>query len=291
MDFGLSPLATKYLLLANIMISFNTLLQAEAIDPATVKLVRHQEKRINGRPTPYQLWKLRDGGFEKYQSIQSRPKIFAEAELLASFVVTPLNETLFVGLYAIEGLRKAPAGLIDPISGESVAGLDFYDLKRVHQLSDYVGRLSIVWGDGYRAWVQRAESNKKNVVEIRRNENEQPFPGFLDFRERLSGLASVPIAWREVLSSVGGIYLLTCPNTGKQYVGSAHGAAGFWGRWEEYAANGHSGNRRMMDLPASDYRVDILEVAASSTSVDSLIQMENRWKEKLGTRESGLNAN
>ena len=273
------------------MISFNELLRAGAINPATVKLVRHQDKRISGRPTPYQLWKMRDGSFDKYQSIQSRPKIFAGAELLASFVATPLNETLFVGLYAIRGHSKAPAGLIDPISGESVEGSDLYDLTLKPALEDYRGRLSIIWGDGYRAWVQRAETNEKSILEIRRNENEPPFPGFLDFREQLSRLYSVPMAWREVLSSVCGIYLLTCPRTGKQYVGSAHGAAGFWGRWEEYAATGHGGNQRMMGLPPSDYQVAVLEVAASSTSVENLIEMESRWKEKLRTREFGLNAN
>jgi hypothetical protein len=273
------------------MISFNSLLRAESIDPATVKLVRHQDKRISGRPTPYQLWKMPDGSFEKYQSIQKRPKIFAEAKFLAAFVATPLNETLFVGLYAIRGHGKAPAGLIDPISGESVEGMDLYDLKLLPALKDYQGRLSIVWGDGYRAWVQRAETNEKNILEIRRNEKEPPFPGFLDFREQLSRLSSVPVAWREVLSSVGGIYLLTCPRTGKQYVGSAHGSAGFWGRWEEYAASGHGGNCRMMDVPDSDYQVGVLEVAASSTSVENLIEMESRWKEKLQTRKFGLNAN
>ncbi len=273
------------------MISFNALLRAESIDPATVKLVRHQDQRISGRPTPYQLWKMRDGSFEKYQSIQSRPKIFAGAKRLAAFVATPLNETVFVGLYAIRGVGKAPAGRLDPISGENVEGMDLYDLKLLPTLEDYHGRLSIVWGDGYRAWVQRAETNEKKILEIRRNENEPPFPGVLDFREQLSGLSSVPIAWREVLSSVGGIYLLTCPRTGKQYVGSAHGSAGFWGRWEEYASSGHGGNRRMMDVPSSDYHVAVLEVASSSTTIENLIEMENRWKEKLRTREFGLNAN
>ena len=273
------------------MITFNALLRAEAIDPVTVKLVRHQDHRISGRPTPYKLWRQRDGSFEKYQSIQSRPKIFARAKLLASFVATPLNETLFVGLYAINGSGKAPAGLIDPISSESVEGFGLYDLQLLPSLSDYQGRLSIIWGDGYRAWVQRAERNEKKILEIRRDENEPPFPGFLDFRERLSCLASIPMKWREALSSVSGIYLLTCPRTGEQYVGSAYGANGFWGRWEEYASNGHGGNRRMKDRQHSDYHVAVLEVAASSTSFENLIAMENRWKEKLQARDFGLNAN
>ncbi|MBI5692385.1 MAG: hypothetical protein HZC55_20070 [Verrucomicrobia bacterium] len=44
-------------------------------------------------------------------------------------------------------------------------------------------------------------------------------------------------------------------------------------------------------LPSSDYQVTVLEVAASSVQVEELMAMESRWKEKLGTREFGLNAN
>jgi hypothetical protein len=38
------------------MIRFNTLLPEEAVEPAHVKLVRHQDTRYSARRTPYQLW-------------------------------------------------------------------------------------------------------------------------------------------------------------------------------------------------------------------------------------------
>jgi len=107
----------------------------------------------------------------------------------------------------------------------------------------------------------------------------------------LSALASVPLSWRTALASVNGIYLLSCPQSGKQYVGLAHGVGGFWGRCEDYAASGHGGNKRMLDIPASDYQVSVLEVASSSASIDALAKMETRWKEKLFSRQFGLNAN
>jgi hypothetical protein len=31
----------------------------------------------------------------------------------------------------------------------------------------------------------------------------------------------------------------------------------FWSRWEDYAASGHGGNERMLDLPTADYHVSI----------------------------------
>ena len=273
------------------LITFNSLLRSEGIDPSLVKLARHQDNRYPGRPTPFQLWRASDGRFELYQRVQSRSGIFDGAQFLASFVATPLDETLFVGLFEIKSVGLAPKGLIDPLSGDNVGGYNFYDLEASPRLGDYRGRVAVEWGEGYRAWVQRAGSKDKPVIEIRRSISDPPFPGFLDFRERLSRLSAVPSSWREALSSVGGVYLLTCPNSGKQYVGSANGATGFWGRWEDYVASGHGGNRRMEGLPASDYQVTVLEVAASSASTDELLKMESRWKEKLLTRRFGLNGN
>lgn len=272
------------------MISLNTLLCHERVEPKTVKLVRHQDSRFPNSPTPYQLWLAADGRFDIYQKVQGRP-VYRDARMIASFVGTPLNETLFVGLYAIKGIGAAPDGLIDPVSGEVVGGKNFYDLELLPLLADYRGRLIVAWGKGYRAWVQRAALREKTVLEIRREIGDPPFPGFLNFCEPLNTLARVPVTWRVALSAVGGIYLLTCRKKGTQYVGSAYGPGGFWARWEDYVASGHGGNRRMRDIPAADYQVTVLEVAASSNSVDQIVAMENRWKQKLLTRQFGLNGN
>ena len=272
------------------MIKFDTLLRDEGLDPAHVKLVRHQEDRDKGRPSLYQVWRAVPAHFELYQRIQSSLR-FAGAKLLASFIATPLGETLFVGIYTVDSVSRAPKRLIDPVTGKNVGGYHYYSLSLSPHLNDYRDRLIIDWGRGYRAWVQNAGSNEKKVVEIRRTAAEPPFPGFLNFRERLSHLAGVPQAWRQALSAVSGVYLLTCPQTGKQYVGSAGGDTGFWGRWEDYAASGHGGNKRMLGLPAADYWVSILEVASSSVGLVELVTLESRWKEKLGSRAFGLNAN
>ena len=272
------------------MIRFNALLRDEGIAPADVKLVRHRDTRRPERLTPYQLWQAADGRFDLYQQLQQRP-VFKGARFVASFVATPLNETLFVGMYENKGIGRAKPGLLDPISGKDAGGLNFYDLVLSPKLADYRGRLIVEWGPGYRSWVQLARRKEKPVVEIHRSASEPPFPGFLDFCGRLSSLAAVPVSWRAALSAVSGIYLFTHPDTGKQYVGSAQGVGGFWGRWEQYAASGHGGNKRMQDIPAADYQMSVLEVASSSASPDVLAKMEGRWKQKLLTRKFGLNAN
>lgn len=41
----------------------------------------------------------------------------------------------------------------------------------------------------------------------------------------------------------------------------------------------------------SDYQVSILEVAGTAATVDEILGMEIRWKEKLQSRQMGLNRN
>jgi hypothetical protein len=129
-------------------------------------------------------------------------------------------------------------------------------------------------------------------LELRLDARETPFPGFGGFREQISSLSGLPQSWRAALESVRGVYLLVTEQ-GQQYVGSAYGADGFFGRWRHYAANGHGGNRELMrlDLDLRDYQVSILEVASPEMSAADIIAREGAWKEKLGARAHGLNAN
>jgi hypothetical protein len=84
--------------------------------------------------------------------------VFAKGNLLASFVATPTNETLFIGLYSVDGVGPVPPGVTDPIAGDQdLSGMNFYDIHRDDRLVDYAGHLIIEWGAGFRAWVQRAE--------------------------------------------------------------------------------------------------------------------------------------
>jgi hypothetical protein len=88
-----------------------------------------------------------------------------------------------------------------------------------------------------------------------------------------------------------GIYLLTCPGTKEQYVGSATGEDGFWGRWLEYAQTGHGGNVALKSRDSSYYQVSILEVAGTASTTADILTMEHWWKHKLQTKEMGLNRN
>lgn len=270
------------------MLGFNYLLQQGGIDLARTRLVRHQDNRAMQGRSPYDLWLTDEGRFELYQRIQRKHR-FEGVQWIVAFVATPLDETLFAGIYRVDGVDKAPVGTIDPVGGHDVSGLFMYDLARDQALSDYAGRIVVEWGVGYRAWVQRPDRQDKPVIEIRRTASEPPFPGFTSFSWPIRELASVPPSWRGALSAVGGVYLLVCRATGKQYIGSASGAGGFWARWENYLRTGHGGNRGMKLAEGNDYQVSVLEFASSSLDREAIIRMEERWKDKLLTRSFGLN--
>lgn len=268
------------------MLTFNDILRKEKIDPRKVRLVRHHFTGHPERPKPYDLWLRRDGSLEKYQRIQKKPR-FKVGGLLATFVVTPYGQTLFIGLYSVVGLEKVPAGITDPVSGKDVTGLHFYKIRADNRLAEYVARLSINWGAAGQAWVQRAYKNEKTVTGIE-DYAEPPFPGFTEFTCDSNRLAEMPQRWGEVLKNVKGVYLLVCKETGKQYVGSAKGNDNLWGRFLDYAKNGHGGNVELKARAPRVYQMTVLEVVNSEVDV---AVAEEAWKKKLMTREFGLNRN
>ena len=168
---------------------------------------------------------------------------------------------------------------------------DLYDLSLEKALEDLIGRLLIDWGPGPRSWVQHADRKNKIVTELRTSFKEDDFPGFLNFVEHLSKLDKLPKDWVTALRYSKGIYLLTCPKTREQYVGSATGEEGFWQRWQDYAQTGHGGNVALKSREPSDYQVSILEIAGTAATTDDILAMEARWKKKIQSREMGLNRN
>jgi hypothetical protein len=276
-------------------ILFNSLLAQIDLRPEKIILLRHQDKRAARGRTPYELWRDDPPAFESYQSIQSfenRPK-FSRAPYWASFVATPDGSTMFVGLYAAKYIRVLAKDTPKPhTDGFDLAGsCDIYDLRPDERLADLKGKVFIEWGDGTRAWVQRADNQNKPVIEVRPEFKEPDFPGFLNFTAPLSKVEGLPKTWIENLKYTKGVYILTCPKTKEQYVGSASGEEGFWHRWKEYVTTGHGGNVALKSREYSDYQVSILEVAGSASNVDDILNMESRWKDKLQSREMGLNRN
>ncbi len=275
-------------------IKLNTILAEAGLNVEDVRLLRQKDNRASKGRMPYELWRDFPEQFDLYQSTQSfqnREKL--NSKFWASFVVSPSGETIFIGLYRVKYLGISDHDIHRPhMDGVDLAGsCDAYKLEKEIALSELVGKLIIDWGPGERAWVQRADRQNKNVLQLRAEFKEPEFPGFLNFIEPLSKLERLPLSWITALRSTKGVYLLTCHRTKEQYVGSASGEEGFWQRWEEYVRNRHGGNIALKSRDPSDYQVSILEVAGTASTKEDIVAMENRWKRKLQSREMGLNGN
>jgi hypothetical protein len=275
-------------------IQFNTLLQANGFPITDVRLLRHKDlQSLKGR-SPYELWRDDRPEFDFYQSTQSLGNAKKlNAPFWASFIGTPADETLFVGMFCVSNCRLNKRSQRRPhMAGVDAAGtVNIYDLQLDDRMSDLIGKLIIKWGPGDRAWIQRADSQDKQVQELRPAFKEPEFPGFLNFIEPLSRLESLPASWITALKSSRGVYLLSCPHTKEQYIGSATGDEAFWGRWQTYVGTGHGGNVGMKCRDPSDYQVCILEVAGTAATTDDILRMEQRWKRKMQSVEMGLNRN
>ena len=279
------------------MLTLHRIFEIYGIEPATVKLVRHGNKEIPIKET----FINNPGRLEMYQSFQA-PKRFSNADKIAVFAPHHKTTALFLGLWDINGclenynfnadikalLKKHD--LPDRWFNDSV----LYNLKKNPILDDLSERLVIEWGKATVSWVQKKD---KEIFEIKPQKSVGSFQSYvlidLSFAE-LQKIIQFPGSnqtWVTALSSVNGVYLIKDKSSGKLYVGSAYGDNGIYERWAKYAKSGHGGNQKLKPLDANNFQFSILEILPATTTADGAIVCENRWKEKLGTREFGLNNN
>lgn len=273
------------------MLTFNDLLALEEIETSEVRLVRHQDGRL-GRGRMYEAWRNDRSAFESYQSVQSKDR-FPIGALLAQFVVSEAQKTVFVGIHRVNTVGLCPPGSTDKLLSIDITGHFRYDLTLTNYLSDYVDRVVIDWGAGTRSWVQRATNQPKPVIEIAK-QYEPRFPGFREFARPIHEIPTLPNGWQQVLRSVKGVYLLVDLESGLQYVGSAKGADSLFGRWVQYANDGHGGNlglKKSASAGRRRYQVSVLEVVDENTPDATIEQIESYWKNKLLSRTFGLNVN
>ena len=259
------------------------------------KLVRHKDGRFD-------LEQLRrDGWVDLYQSIQRNP-VFKNCKYIVSFVGDGGGRAKLIGVYEVQGERNAvPADFPRDCPFYDIRNEKhyFYPIERVRQFDDLIDRVVIEW-TSERSWHQLIRN--RPVVELYpQGRKLLPFADYLDFTlsyRQLCELTSKPKAhrdWHASLSVVSGIYMILAENSGEQYVGSAYGLDGIWGRWLQYATNGHGGNNLLKQLTQhSDeypekFRFSILQVLPRTTKKSEVIRWESIFKRKLGSRSFGLN--
>ena len=74
-------------------------------------------------------------------------------------------------------------------------------------------------------------------------------------------------------------------------MGSACGKNNIYGRWLDYAKSGHGGNKKLRDRNPENLRFSVLQILHHDMDQETVESFENSWKERLHTREFGLNGN
>jgi hypothetical protein len=285
---------------------FDELLRRELIDPKQVVALRHHPREPALRKV---LPWLAAEKPELYNAFQQAQNIRAEgamkkASYVASFVERESSKALFVGLYRVTSYKsishkqywKIPANIeLQKLGMTGFTGdrphivwfeldlLDFYKIWR--------GKLIVQWPAG-RLWWRWVDRNKIPVDAVsEENLLTRDMPDWKELILSWDALSVLPSSWSARLSQWRGIYLILDGSDGKGYVGSAYGSENLLGRWRNYGKSGHGGNRRLRERNPRNLRFCILQLVSQDLSSVEAIYLENTWKERLGTKKFGLNAN
>ncbi len=131
-----------------------------------------------------------------------------------------------------------------------------------------------------------------------------PFPGYDTIRLSFSALSKIIKSnvdnWRELLSNINGVYVITDTSNGKLYVGSTYGKEGVWQRWSCYVyTNGHGGDEELIPLIKEDpnyaiknFQFTLIETFLNTNDQDKHIQERERyWKDVFDSCKHGYNGN
>ncbi len=291
----------------------NILLKSKGLDPHQVIVMRH-------RPSEPKLAKVigwlaveKPDVFNAYQQTQGAIVEKAMSDLegkgyVASFIAHGPGRALFIGLYTIgksipltvDEYWNVPAYIemkaFDMKGFEPEPGRDkvlWFDMALTDYFSEWKGKLIIAWPGNDRSWWRRAERNVMSVIAI--NEEsvlESAMPEWDAINLSWEELSVLPARWRSALSHWRGIYYIFDQSDGKGYVGSAYGEENIYGRWSQYAATGHGGNKLLKKRNPREFIFSILQRVSPDLSPDDVIRLESSWKERLHTRHPhGLNEN
>lgn len=279
------------------MLTFHALLTTYGINPVEVRLVRHGNKEI----PVLDVFQNNPERLTHYTAWQKLGR-YGDARYIAVFAPARGTTALFLGLWAVNGvttnkeLTPKHLSLLQQyeLPEEWFDRAAFYHLSLSDVMSDMSERLVIDWGGSTVSWVQKGD---KPVVLIKGINSIGDFVSFDQVQLSYADLQKLiqdtdsNITWVNALTAVNGVYLIRHTIDGKLYVGSAYGKEGIFGRWKAYSRSGHGGNKLLKDITPQHMEFSILEVANGTMSADDVIERENRWKLRLGTRIHGLNDN
>jgi hypothetical protein len=282
-------------------------IEGSPLEPSSICLMRHTDRELGDYLHDPPILSF-------YTSVQKRGKLDRYKYAMA-FVASSSGKTVFRGMYQI--LDRSPL-LPDHYSSlflpdaiirhyDTLCYLDEYDYYTVSaspHLSAYSGRVVVDWGGAHIVWFQSfSATNPKEILEILPTGFFRPFESYSSVslaRSELEFLFKYSDSnpeWVGHLSRVAGIYLILDEGSGDQYIGSASGGKGIWGRWSDYFEDPSGGNallrQRLNAVPEAyrRFRYSLLEALPGNTVTAEVVAKENLYKKMLGTRAHGLNLN
>jgi hypothetical protein len=287
----------------------NDLLRIKGVEADDVLVLRHRPNEPDLNKVLPWLAADRPDLFNAYQQTQGETleKAMPSARYVASFIGHEPGRALYVGLYKIGKTKslthaeywQVPANIelkkygMRGFTGTKRSSCLWFDLELSDFYSHWKGKLIVDWPPPERSWWRRAHRNVMPVHAILEDSALDPAMKLWNELDlSWSQLAVLPKRWQSKLAEWRGIYYIFDNSAGKGYIGSACGGENLLGRWRNYSATGHGGNRLLKQRDPDHFRFTILELVAPNMESEDVIRLENTWKERLHTRHPyGLNDN
>jgi hypothetical protein len=287
----------------------NNLLAAQEIDPKPVLVMRHRPQERELRKVLPWLAAERPDLFNAYQQThyERQERALTRAKYLASFIGHEPGKALFVGLYKVAQSRpitrdefwQIPAnlelkklGMTGWSSTDDRPSCLLFELDVTDTYKDWKGKLVLGWTGLERNWCRWAGQNQFPVKAILEESIlVRAMPSADELILTWEELKVLPKSWGLILSQWRGVYLMFDVSDGRGYAGAAYGADNLYSRWLSYAESGHGGNKQLRARAPQNLRFSILQLVAQDMTAETVIRLESTWKERLHTRDFGLNDN
>lgn len=290
--------------------NLNDLLQGKGIDPKHVLVLRHRpwEPQLN-KVIPW-LAAEKPELFNAYQQTQGErvEAAMKRAAHVAAFIGREPGKALFVGLYSVQDSKpitrrqfwEIPANVelksvgMRGFTEESPrSSILWFDLALNDFYASWKGKLIVGWPPPERSWWRWAHRNVIPVLAVLEDTAlDAAMPQWDEIAFTWEELRVLPTRWKAALSQWRGVYYIFDMSDAKGYVGSAYGDSNLLGRWLNYAARGHGGNRLLRQRDPRNFRFTILQRVSPDTDAGDVIRLEGSWKQRLHTHEPyGLNDN
>jgi len=282
------------------------------VDPKQVLVLRHRPLEPELRKVLPWLAAEKPDVFNAYQQTQTKQveREMERAGYVAAFIGHEPGKALFVGLYSKEGSKSITPSQYWRIAANvelkafGVKGFTkesprstilWFDLSLVDFYPHWKGKLIVRWPRPDRNWHRWAHKPKNEMPVLAILEEsalDAAMPEWNAIDLAWKELGQLPTRWKSALNEWRCIYYIFDTSDGKGYVGSAYGDNNLLGRWLNYGARGHGGNRLLRHRDPQNFRFSILERVSPDMDASDVIHLETTWKERLHTRQPfGLNVN